>query len=256
MSENEDQEIDNQDENNDAASGEQNQDNSSNQGSNNQGDNNDDQGEHQSRSERRHERFEAFQAARKGFDETTTQERDKIVKRDSYDPLKYGPGTEYDVEQLEGDRKNYGESKFAQGVEQQRFYDQQERYYDRIEIDSDYVANRYPFLDEESDEFDPELNGAINEAFFEAAGYDEKSKTFRNTEVRYKPFVQRYVKAFEKFAASRNAESANNLASQRGRTGVRPSGGGRKGNAVYDGMNPADMTDEQLDAMIARGLGR
>lgn len=257
MNENDEQQLDNQDDvNTGAASGDQNKDqdlDTGNQGDDDQGAD-DDQGERQTRQERRRERFEAFQEARNGFSETTAQ-RDQVLRRDPYNPIKYDKGTEYDVDNLEQDRAKYGDSRYAQGVEQQRFYDQQERYYDRIEIDSEFVANKYPFLDEESDEFDADLNGTINELFFESAGYDKKTHVFNNPTVRYKAFVQRYVKAMEKFAATRNADSVNNLETQRGRTGVRPTAGGRKPVSLTYG-DPASMTDEELQAHIAAGLGK
>ncbi len=229
--------------------------NNDDQGDQGQGDQgaDDDQGQHQSRQERRRERFEAFQEARKGYQQTEAQ-RDQLLKRDPYNPMKLQKGTEYDVDDLEKDRNQYGDSRYAQGIEQQRFYDQQERYYDRLEIDGEFVANRYPFLDEEGEDFDPDLNATINELFFEAAGYDQKTHVFRNPSVRYKPFVQRYVKAMEKYAANRNADSSRNLESQRGRAGVRPSAsGGRKPVNLTFG-DPGQMTDEELDAHIAAGM--
>jgi hypothetical protein len=261
MQPNEDeQQLDNQDDKNNQgvpSGDQQDQDQGSgqdqgNQGDDDQGDQDGDQGEHQSRQERRRERFEAFNAAREGFQGTSAQ-REQVLRRDPYNPLKYDKGTEYDVDDLEKDRNQYGDSRYAQGVEQQRFYDAQERYYDRLETDGDFVANRYPFLDEESDDFDPDLNGTINELFFEAAGYDKKTHVFMNPGVRYKPFVQRYVKAMEKYAATRNAESGRNLETQRGRTGVRPSGAGRKPVQLTYG-DPSKMTDEELDAHIAASL--
>lgn len=246
--------LDNQDDINVAPSGneDQNLNDDGNQGDDDQGAD-DDQGI-QSRQERRRERFESFQAARQGFDEAGNQ-RDRENRRDPYNPMPIQKDTEYDVEQLEKDRNQYGDSRYAEGVAQQRFYDTQERYYDRLEIDSESIANKYSFLDEESDDFDPELNANINKLFFKAAGYDAKGHVFRNTDVRYRDFVKDYVKALEKFAATRNADSAVNLESQRSRTGVRPTSGGRKPVVVRD-VHPSEMTDEELQAAIKQQLRR
>jgi hypothetical protein len=224
------------------------------QADNDQDDNDDDQDRKPTRAERRRERFEKFQEARNGF-RATDDQRLAQLRRDPYNPLKYDKEAEYDVDDLESDRKSYGDSRYAQGIELQRFYDQQERYYDKVETDSDWVANRYSFLDEESDDFDPELNSDINEAFFEAAGYNDKSKTFGNTGVRYKTFVQRYVRAMEKFAANRGSESSSNLERQRGRTGVRPTSKGGRKPVQLTWKNPGEMTDEELKAHVKAGFG-
>lgn len=223
-----------------------------NQGNDGQGANAD-QGQHQTRQERRRERFEAFQEARNGFQQTEGQ-RQAVLHRTPYNPIKYDKGAEYDAEQLEKDRNQYGESQYAQGIEQQRQHDQQVRAWDRLEIDHESVANRYPFLDEESDSFDPDVAQNINSLFLESAGYDNATHTLRNPDVRYRSFVQRYVKAMEKYAATRNADSTRNLEDQRGRGGVRPGGGGRKPVGLTFG-DPGKMTDEELDAHIAAGLG-
>lgn len=256
MEDENEQQLDNQDDSNTgAASGGQNDDqdvDTGTQGTEDQG-TDDDQGEHQTRQERRRERFEAFNEARNTFDQTASQ-RNQVLRRDPYAPLKYDKGTEYDVDQLEKDRSQYGDSRYSEGVNQQRFYDQQARFYDRNEIDSEFVANKYPFLDEDSDEFDPDLNTTINELFFEASGFDKKTGIVANTNLRYKPFVQRYVKAMEKYAATRNADSANNLDSQRSRTGIRPSGNSGRKPVPLTWGDPRKMSDTELEAHIKAGL--
>jgi hypothetical protein len=247
------QQLDNQGENQNITPSGDEQDQDSNQDTGDQGnddqDTNGEQGQAQTRQERRRDRYEAFQRARVGFQETDEQ-RQQSLKQDPYKPLTYGKGAEYDVTDLEKDRQQFGDSRYAEGVKLQRFYDQQERYHDRIETDSDWVANKYSFLDEDSDDFDPELNKAITELFFEAAAYNPKTHVFNNTNIRYKPFVQRYVQSMQKFASGRSDDSIK----PRPRTGVQPSGPGRKPPQL-SWKNPGEMTDDELKAHINASLG-
>lgn len=253
------QNLDNQDENqNVVPSDDNNQDldnlddnqDPGNQGDDNRGTDGDQGNDRQTRQERRRERLETFQAARKGYQETEAQ-RQQALKRDPYNPMKYDRDAEYDVNDLEKDRNQYGDSRYAQGIEHQRFYDQQERFYDKLENDSDYISSKYSFLDQESDDFDADLTQTINELYLDAAGYDRKTHAISNTNIRYKNFVTEYVKAMERYASRRNADSTKNMERQRGQAGVRPTGGtGRKSTTPRYDLDPSQMSDDELDAVI------
>lgn len=215
----------------------------------------DDQDERPTRQERRRERMETFNAARENFQQSLEQHQ-QGVRRDPYNPMQYGQGQEYDVNQLEKDRNQFGESRYAEGFQQARFYDQQERFYDRLESDGEVVANRYSFLDEESDDFDPELAGTINAAFLQAAGFDKQKNTFSNTNIRYKTFAASYIKAMERYASQRNADSGRNLDRQRSMTGIRPTGTGRRPVRDRFGDDPSQLSDEELEAVINSSIPR
>jgi hypothetical protein len=121
----------------------------------------------------------------------------------------------------------------------------------RLEIDAPKMHSKYPYLDPESDEFDPGRSEFVNRLFLTTVGYDDKTGIVKNTGLRYNEFIEGFQEMVELSTNSQRADSTKNIAKQAAQTGIRP-GGVTK--TVYQGDDPRKMTDAQLDAAIANML--
>lgn len=179
----------------------------------------------------------------------------------NYQPMKYEEG-KYTAEDLERDRQMYGQTSREQGKAEATTEYQQNMWADRLEIDGERVANKYSQLDEESDQFDPDLTEQINEMYLATVGYDQRSGRVRNPHVRYKDYVEAFMGVVDRAASSRNAETATNIARQSSRTGVRPNG---QRHSTIGAIKPGDISKmdsatyeknkDAINAQINRELG-
>jgi hypothetical protein len=165
-----------------------------------------------------------------------------------YNPMKYDDGKQYSVEQIESDRQKFGESQFQQGIQAAQTVYQQEAWVDRLEIDGDRVASKYPMLDEESDGFNPDLAARINEMYLSIVGYDQNSGRVANPRIRYKDYVDSFMSVTDHLASSKNADSTKNLAQQAASGGVPPTGGTRQQTTVESPQDIRDMNDDAWEA--------
>ncbi len=152
------------------------------------------------------------------------------------------------IQQLETDRNSYGQNRYAEGLEAAKTI----QFHTRLEVDAPRVSAKYPVLDEDSDKFHAPLANSINQFYLATVGYDPGSDTVQNTKVRYADFVDSFMELVEETAATRTQASAKNIARQAAQTGIRPDGSSAK--RLNLNKNPADMTDEELDAIIAQGI--
>ena len=149
-------------------------------------------------------------------------------------------------EDLEKDRTRYGDSRYSEGVRQAESI----QFHTRLEIDAPKVSNKYPLFDpENSEEFNPAAANAINEWYLATAGYDPKTNTVKNSNVRYSDFVEGIMELADELGKERAREATKNTAKQAATTGVRPDGS----RAAKLNLNkaPQDMSDEELDAILS-----
>jgi hypothetical protein len=149
--------------------------------------------------------------------------------------------------------REYADSAYKRGLSEAQAYNNANTFATRLELDTPKVANKYKFLDQDSEEFDPGRADFVNRLYLTTVGYDQKTGTVNNQGLRYHEFVEGMMEMVEITAAGKTAESAKNVAQQAASAGVRPSG---TAPAAYSGGDPKKMTDAQLDAIIAANLPR
>jgi len=221
----------------------------------------------QTRKERRAERAKRFSELR---DESLQRDRyrQQLLNRPAYNPMDYNKtDEELTVEQLQQDRNQYGDSRFSEGAALERFYAEQERFNDKLEADNDYILSKpeFAFLDESSDNFDADLAENINDLYLSMAGYDDNSKTFANTGIRYKQFVPMVKSMLDKYATIHNSQSGSTARKTRSTTGVTPTGGKRESTRTFTPeqiarMSPAQYSryekdlERQINERLAKGI--
>jgi hypothetical protein len=166
------------------------------------------------------------------------------------DGLNYADSLDADaevVEQLEADRRKFGETAYQRGLEQARSI----QFHTRLEIDAPRVEAKYPQLDKTAQEFNPVLADTINQMYLSAVGYDKDHDTVRSGDVRYADYVESIFELADEIASVKTAESSKNIAAQASKTGIRPGGASTKLNL---NKAPSQMTDEELQAVIATAI--
>lgn len=162
------------------------------------------------------------------------------------------PEGEYDLEQINGMAQDYAQELYNQGLSQAQAYNIANTFATRLEIDTPKVSSKYKFLDTDSDDFNPGPADFINRTFLKMVGYDPKTGVVQNQDIRYHEFVDSFMDVVELVSAGRVADSTKNVARKAAQTGVRPGGVAK---TAYQGDDPRQMTDDQLEAAIAEGLG-
>lgn len=197
--------------------------------------------EHKSRKDRRIERL---------LQKLSVDDAEPNLKRpDPYKPLELTEDGDYELKQLEEDRLRLAQSTRQQGEFEgyTRAQDtlRAELFADKLEADKERVEIKYPELDQESDNFDPDLASSVNRLYLKTVGYkvDKAGQVkITNPTVRYTDFVDGFIAIAERIAETRNAETATNVAKQAAKQGIRPTGGGRKTLALTP-ENIANMSD-------------
>lgn len=172
--------------------------------------------------------------------------------------MEYDPDT---LKLLEEDRKRIGEDAYRRGAGE-RQTQVQERFMDRFEVDADRVTGKYAVMNEESDDFDPDFAASLNAQYLALVGYDERTGVFHNPVIRYKDYVDSQMALIERASATKNADTAQEVAKQVSRTGVRPTGGSRKvaldlSPAGIRKMSPEEYEKNRpaIEAEIRRTMG-
>lgn len=171
------------------------------------------------------------------------------VKKDALDYSTFDADPEL-VKQLEADRKSYGEDLYSQGVQQAKSI----QFHTRLDIDAPRVEAKYPQLDKESDQFDSAIANALNTSYLHLVGYDEKSDTVQNPNVRYADYIEAQFELANAIASEKVVKTSKNIAKQAASTGLRPDGSTAK--RLNLNQDAEDMTDEELKAKIAQSLPR
>lgn len=188
----------------------------------------------------------AIERLTKKLAETSQQLKDVQSKPPQKQDQIIGEG-DYDLDQINGLAQDFGQQRYNEGLAQANSL----AFQTRLEIDAPRVAQKYEILDQNSDNFDPGRASFINELYLQTVGYDPTTGTVKNPNIRYEEFADGIMELVDTAASAKNADSSKNLAKQAAQTGVRPSGVAKK----YSGDNPAEMSDDQLDEVIAASLG-
>jgi hypothetical protein len=147
------------------------------------------------------------------------------------------------VKTLESDRQAYGQKLYEQGLDQAKAIE----FRTMLEIDAPRIEAKYPQLDKTADTFDAEAANDVNSLYLQLVGYDPQTGFVANNQLRYRDFVDAYMRNVERLAGQKAAKSTKNVAKQAAQTAVRPSGATQRLNL----NKPAEqMTDEELDAVV------
>lgn len=152
------------------------------------------------------------------------------------------------LKKLNDDRQRAAEESFNQGLAAANFL----QFRTMLEIDASRVSSKYPQLDKDSDDFDKNVADGINTLYLQIVGFDPKSKSVANPDLRYGEFVPVIYQLAEDIASNKNSEVTNEIKKQAAKTGIRPAGATPKLNF---NKAPHDMSDEELDGYLkSQGL--
>lgn len=152
------------------------------------------------------------------------------------------------IKRLKDDREKVSRESFNQGLEQAKSL----QFLTRLEIDAPRVEAKYPQLDKTSDEFKADAANDVNTLYLALSGYDPKTQQVANPNIRYATFVDTIFRLSNDLADQKVEDVTKNIKKQAGKTGLRPDGSRAK--KLDLNKDPHDMTDEELDAVIATNL--
>lgn len=175
---------------------------------------------------------------------------EKADTKEKPEPLDYREALDADdevVSTLESDRQAYGQNQYNEGLAEARKI----QFHTRLEIDAPRVEAKYPQLDKESDEFNPQVADAINSMYLGMVGFDPNTGNVANSEIRYRDYVDGIIELANAVAGEKVQQSRTNIARQAANTAVRPGG---TANRLNLNKSPDQMTDEELNTVIDRAF--
>lgn len=174
------------------------------------------------------------------------QERQAPAQEETVDYRSMIEADDEVYDQLGQATKEYGTRQYQQGLEEANAL----KFQIRLESDAPKVEAKYPQLDKNSDEFNPAIASALNDMFLSSVGYDAQTGRVNNPNIRYSDYIDAMFELVDEASSRKVQESRTNIAKQASRTGLRPDGSSVK--RLDLSKAPQDMTDEELDAMIAK----
>lgn len=178
------------------------------------------------------------------------QEQPQVNQVD-YRELIDAPDEVYD--QLEQRTKQYGDTRATQSAQETLKQIESVRWESRLEMDAPRVASKFAYMDDKNDEtFQPAIADSLNRFYMDLSQYDPKTNTAGNTRLRYAEFVEAIDELADAIAETKIRSARTNLGKQAKQTGIRPDGS--SSNRLNLNKAPQDMTDAELEAVIARGL--
>ena len=207
-----------------------------------------------------------LESIRKEGEQTTQRRRDELFPTDpNYKPLDYNDVTELDVKDLQNDRTQYGQTNFSKGAKLERFYADQEKFWQGVEYEDKLLQTdpKYNFLNEKSKKYDPDLAEELHEKFFELVGFDPQTQVTRRTDISFSNFVRREISDREAWAARNEDQIVRNAAAQRSTASIRPGGSSPKSLGK---LKPGDISrmsqkefekhEAEIDRQILAELGQ
>lgn len=155
------------------------------------------------------------------------------------------------IKQLEADRQSAVSSALAENNTVMQTY----RWETMVNLDSPQVESKYPQLDKNSPEFNPALSSAIGQMYFNISGLKTKpdgTYTVENPGIRYRDYVDDIFELGNEIAGEKTVATTKNVAKQAAQTALRPDGSRTK--KLNLNQAPENMTDEELDAVIAQAI--
>lgn len=220
-----------------------------------------------SRKEKREaKRARYLESIRKEGEQNSKRYREELFQSDpNYKPLDYNNASEVEVDDLVADRNKYGQQNFSKGASTANRLAEQDSFWQATGYEAQLLASnpKYAFLNEnDPDNFDEERSEELNGLFLELVGYSQKTNTVQRTDISWKNFVEAEVERMDRWAARYEADTIQNMASQRATSGIRPSGSATKSLGK---LKPGDITkmsaaefaknEAEIDRQILAELG-
>lgn len=149
---------------------------------------------------------------------------------------------------LTDDRQQAADTAYERGLEQAKSL----QFHTRLEIEAPRIEAKYPQLDKDSPEFKPEAASDVNSFYLNLVGYDPKTKTVKNADIRYGDFVEAIFTLANDLAEQKAQETTKEVKRQAAQTGLRPDGSGSK--KLNLNKQPHEMSDDELDAYLAQAI--
>lgn len=197
----------------------------------------------------------------------------------NYKPLDYQSVEEMKAEELEEDRKAYGAVSYLQGVQETKYWAEQDNFWNDLSKESQILGYdpELSFLNERlpngkpNPKFDADKTGEINEMYLQLCGFKQFYKTDQQgrplvnpqtgqpvivatvdrTDISYDKFARRYVDNMKLWTneqlEEREESFKKNITKQRKNQGMRPGGTSKRGiGALKPGMI-SNMSDEDFE---------
>jgi len=153
------------------------------------------------------------------------------------------------VKQLEEDRRRTNEAFYQQGLERADTIE----WRTMLRIDEPAVMSKYPQLNpQDKEHFHPGLLKYVQDWYLQLSQYDPETKVVRNPGIRFPEVVDSVFELAEEIASTKVVETTKRVAKQAANTGLRPDGSSAK--RLNLNKAPEDMTDEELDAYLAKAI--
>jgi hypothetical protein len=174
--------------------------------------------------------------------------------QETYQPLKYEEG-DYDLAQLEADRKAYGDTQRNAGLRQAQSELsplKQQLWAQQLEFDNERVQKSWGILDPQNEqEFDPDFASEMTQKYLNFIGYRTDPQTgdiqLDRPNIRWTDFVKAEKQNLDRYVERAQATSTKNIVKQASNTGIRPSGQAR----VSKGHN-VDTSDPNWISKLSR----
>lgn len=155
--------------------------------------------------------------------------------------------------QLEKATEEYGNSlRTSQQPSQSQDQIDSLRWETGLKIETPKVLAKYPQLNPDSSDFVPAVADAMNMEYLHTVGYNEDTGLVNNPNITYAEYVDARYELANLLADQKAQETTKNVVKQAASTGLRPDGSQSK--RLNLNQSPDNMTDEELDAMIAQGI--
>lgn len=204
-----------------------------------------------SRKERREKRRKSFlESVHKGTPESQPAEPYSPLDLDNPDAYsREDNGDKFvDPTKLSEDRQKFGENAARQAREEAA----QERFLGELELEGKIIKSdpKFQFMNEDSEEFDPDLTAEFNEEFLALAGHsvDPTGKhRFDRPNYSYEKFVRTRMDRMERFAEARASQSTKNIVAAKSKASPRPTGSGSKGLGKLKPGDISNMSPEEFE---------
>jgi hypothetical protein len=217
-------------------------------------------GEQLSRSERRQQRYAEKMADRlRSQSEQDAQfGKQLFAQNDEYKPLQYDQETEFGVDQLANDRRQYGQQTFNEGVRQGQAFYEAERFADRLDTDIERVLSK-------RDDIDDVTEKLLVESYLDKVGAREDQNgriIIGNPNLRFRDFAESKLKEIDDLVQVKLSQSTKNIASQAANTGVRPNGASQSSvsnlsdNELIEKLRAADIDSPEGKKLIEENRRR
>lgn len=161
------------------------------------------------------------------------------------------------VQKLEQDRQLVSDAAYQEGLNHAVV-----REWSRdLKFEAPVVSQEFPFLNpKDTENFNPAAANAMNQKYLNMVGYDPGDpakgipESVRHPDISYREFVESEMEFAEEIANQKIASTQKNIAQQAATTGLRPDGSAAK--KLNLNKAPEQMSDEELDAVIAQGLSQ